>query len=186
MERPGRFCRARRTVALIALGLRASALRRRPPLDRAHRESRCAQVVADQLDVSVSTATRMMAKMEQEGRATGLISRETYNRMQTEQQKLTLPHQLGDADPAGPAIGLHFRPVRRPSPTLATARCLVPRCAVLGTVGLRLPVALSTLNHTSVERPTFRPHLLRRAANFNAYSCRRMRLSAPEFRGFCV
>ncbi|GAB2853232.1 hypothetical protein ACFQ0P_15815 [Microbacterium insulae] len=60
--------------------------------------------VADELEVSVSTATRMMAKARQQGLATDLITRETYNRMQEEQNRMSAPHQLGGAS-TGPVIG---------------------------------------------------------------------------------
>jgi hypothetical protein len=60
--------------------------------------------VADELEVSVSTATRMMAKARQQGFATDLITRETYNRMQDEQQRMSYPHQPGGPS-TGPVIG---------------------------------------------------------------------------------
>lgn len=60
--------------------------------------------VADELEVSVSTATRMMAKARQQGFATDLITRETYNRMQDEQQRMSAPHQPGGQS-MGPVIG---------------------------------------------------------------------------------
>ncbi len=61
--------------------------------------------VANELEVSVSTATRLMAKARQQGLATDLITRETYNRMQEEQQRMMSPHQVPGSGPAGPSIG---------------------------------------------------------------------------------
>lgn len=61
--------------------------------------------VANELEVSVSTATRLMAKARQQGLATDLITRETYNRMQDEQQRMMAPHQVPGSGPAGPSIG---------------------------------------------------------------------------------
>jgi hypothetical protein len=61
--------------------------------------------VANELEVSVSTATRLMAKARQEGLATDLITRETYNRMQEEQQRMMSPHQVPGSGPAGPSVG---------------------------------------------------------------------------------
>lgn len=61
--------------------------------------------VADNLDVSVSTATRMMARARQEGLAADLITRETYNRMQEERLRASAPYQPPGASPGGPSLG---------------------------------------------------------------------------------
>lgn len=61
--------------------------------------------VADNLDVSVSTATRMMARARQQGLASDLITRETYNRMREEQLQMMAPHRPPGASPTGPSLG---------------------------------------------------------------------------------
>ncbi|HCU79183.1 MAG TPA: hypothetical protein DGU37_11925, partial [Microbacterium sp.] len=65
--------------------------------------------VSDYLNVSVSTATRMMARARQQGLAADLITRETYNRMQQdEQRRMTGPHRVPGSSPSrsGPSIGM--------------------------------------------------------------------------------
>lgn len=68
--------------------------------------------VAQYLDVSVSTATRMMARARQQGLAADLITRETYNRMQGEERRMTGPYQTPGISPthsphrSGPSIGM--------------------------------------------------------------------------------
>jgi hypothetical protein len=71
------------------------------------------KLIADTLQVSVSTATRMMAKARQDGLATDLITRETYNRMQEEQMRRSGPNRRHDSGPyrppggpSGPSLGL--------------------------------------------------------------------------------
>ncbi|GAA3212942.1 hypothetical protein [Microbacterium terregens] len=62
------------------------------------------KLVSEQLGVSVSTATRMMARAREAGLAEDLITRETYNRMRADDEERTRPHQLpGTA--SGPSIG---------------------------------------------------------------------------------
>lgn len=62
------------------------------------------KLVSDQLGVSVSTATRMMARARGAGLAEDLITRETYNRMRAEEEERTRPHQ-SPGYPSGPSIG---------------------------------------------------------------------------------
>jgi hypothetical protein len=57
------------------------------------------KLVADELGVSVSTATRMMARARGAGLAEDLITRETYNRMRADEDERSRPHQ----PPAGPS-----------------------------------------------------------------------------------
>lgn len=63
------------------------------------------KLVSEQLGVSVSTATRMMARAREAGLAVDLIARETYNRMRADEDELTRPH-TGPNSPMGPSIGL--------------------------------------------------------------------------------
>lgn len=63
------------------------------------------KLVADQLGVSVSTATRMMARAREAGVAEDLIARETYNRMRADEEQQTRPHQF-PGSPSGPSLGL--------------------------------------------------------------------------------
>lgn len=63
------------------------------------------KLVSEQLGVSVSTATRMMARAREAGLAADLIARETYNRMRADEDELTRPH-TGPNSPMGPSIGL--------------------------------------------------------------------------------
>lgn len=60
------------------------------------------KLVSEQLGVSISTATRMMARAREAGLATDLIVRETYNRMRAAEDELTRPH-AGPTSPAGPS-----------------------------------------------------------------------------------
>lgn len=62
------------------------------------------KLVSEQLGVSVSTATRMMARAREAGLAEDLITRETYNRMRADEEELTRPHQLPGHQP-GRSIG---------------------------------------------------------------------------------
>lgn len=57
--------------------------------------------VAGELDVSVSTATHIMAKARQHALTTDLITRETYNRLHDERQRLLARQQV----PGGAARG---------------------------------------------------------------------------------
>ncbi|WP_298743939.1 hypothetical protein [uncultured Microbacterium sp.] len=63
------------------------------------------KLVSEQLGVSVSTATRMMARAREAGLASDLIARETYNRMRADEDEMTRPH-TGPNSPTGPSIGL--------------------------------------------------------------------------------
>jgi hypothetical protein len=63
------------------------------------------KLVADQLGVSVSTATRMMARAREAGLAEDLITRDTYNRMRADEERQSRPHQL-PGSPSGPSLGL--------------------------------------------------------------------------------
>ena len=63
------------------------------------------KLVSEQLSVSVSTATRMMARAREAGLADDLIPRETYNRMRADEDELTRPHTCPNS-PMGPSIGL--------------------------------------------------------------------------------
>lgn len=63
------------------------------------------KLVSEQLGVSVSTATRMMARAREAGLADDLIARETYNRMRADEDELTRPH-TGPNSPMRPSIGL--------------------------------------------------------------------------------
>lgn len=62
------------------------------------------KLVADQLGVSVSTATRWMARAREAGLADDLITRETYNRVRTEEDRVT-GSVVSPLSPGGPAIG---------------------------------------------------------------------------------
>jgi hypothetical protein len=62
------------------------------------------KLVSEQLGVSVSTATRMMARAREAGLAEDLITRETYNRMRADEDELTRPHQL-PGSPSGLSVG---------------------------------------------------------------------------------
>jgi hypothetical protein len=62
------------------------------------------KLVSDQLGVSVSTATRMMARAREAGLAEDLITRDTYNRMRADEEQRTRPHQFPDS-PSGPSLG---------------------------------------------------------------------------------
>jgi hypothetical protein len=62
------------------------------------------KLVSDQLGVSVSTATRMMARARGAGLAEDLVTRATYNRMRADEEQRTRPHQLPGSSP-GPAVG---------------------------------------------------------------------------------
>lgn len=61
------------------------------------------KLVSEQLGVSVSTATRMMARAREAGLAVDLIARETYNRMRADEEALTRP-QSGPSSPTAPPI----------------------------------------------------------------------------------
>lgn len=63
------------------------------------------KLVADQFGVSVSTATRLMARARGAGFAEDLITREAYNRMRADEEKLARPRQLPYC-PSGPSLGL--------------------------------------------------------------------------------
>jgi hypothetical protein len=63
------------------------------------------KLVSDQLGVSVSTATRMMARAREAGLAEDLVTRETYNRMREDEVRRTRPHR-SYGSPSGPSIGL--------------------------------------------------------------------------------
>jgi hypothetical protein len=62
------------------------------------------KLVSDQLGVSVSTATRMMARAREAGLAEDLLTRETHNRMRADDEDRSRPHQLQGA-PSGPSLG---------------------------------------------------------------------------------
>jgi transposase len=62
------------------------------------------KLVSEHLGVSVSTATRMMARAREAGLAVDLITRETYNRLRTEDEDRARPHQV-PGSPSGPSIG---------------------------------------------------------------------------------
>ncbi|WP_194421845.1 hypothetical protein [Microbacterium abyssi] len=62
------------------------------------------KLVSEQLDVSVSTATRMMARAREGGLAVDLITRETHNRLRTGDEDRARPHQV-PGSPSGPSIG---------------------------------------------------------------------------------
>lgn len=62
------------------------------------------KLVSEKLNVSVSTATRMMARARELGLAEDPITRETYNRIRAEEQELSRPHQL-PGGPSGPSLG---------------------------------------------------------------------------------
>lgn len=62
------------------------------------------KLVSEQLDVSVSTATRMMARAREAGLAVDLITRETHNRLRTEDEDRARPHQV-PGSPPGPSVG---------------------------------------------------------------------------------
>ena len=61
------------------------------------------KLVADELGVSVSTATRMMARARGAGLAEDLITRETYNRMRADDEQRSRLHQL-PGGPSGPSM----------------------------------------------------------------------------------
>lgn len=63
------------------------------------------KLVSEQLGVSVSTATRMMARAREAGLAVDLITRETHNRMRGEEEDRARPHQVPGSS-SGPSIGL--------------------------------------------------------------------------------
>lgn len=63
------------------------------------------KLVSEQLGVSISTATRMMARARQAGLAVDLITRETRNRMRVEEEDRARPHQVPGSS-SGPSIGL--------------------------------------------------------------------------------
>lgn len=62
------------------------------------------KLVSEQLGVSVSTATRMMARAREAGLAEDLITRATYNRIRAAEDEQTRPHQL-PGTPSGPSMG---------------------------------------------------------------------------------
>ena len=62
------------------------------------------KLVSDQLGVSVSTATRMMARAREAGLGVDLITRETYNRIRADEDRMSAPHQVSGGA-TGPAIG---------------------------------------------------------------------------------
>ncbi|UYK40996.1 hypothetical protein [Microbacterium terricola] len=62
------------------------------------------KLVSEQLGVSVSTATRMMARAREAGLAEDLIPRETYNRMRADEEALALP-RVGSNSSTGPSLG---------------------------------------------------------------------------------
>lgn len=62
------------------------------------------KLVSEQLGVSVSTATRMMARAREAGLAEDLITRETYNRMRADDETRSGPHQAPGAS-SGPSLG---------------------------------------------------------------------------------
>lgn len=61
------------------------------------------KLVSEQLGVSVSTATRMMARAREAGLAVDLITRETHNRMRAADEERMRPHQT-PGSPSGPSI----------------------------------------------------------------------------------
>ncbi|MCK3771273.1 hypothetical protein MZK47_16545 [Microbacterium aerolatum] len=63
------------------------------------------KLVSEQLGVSVSTATRMMARAREAGLAGDLITRETHNRIRAGEEELTRSHQV-PGSPFGPSIDL--------------------------------------------------------------------------------
>ncbi len=63
------------------------------------------KLVSEQLGVSVSTATRMMARAREAGLAVDLITRDTHNRMRVEEEDRARPHQVPGSS-SGPSIGL--------------------------------------------------------------------------------
>lgn len=63
------------------------------------------KLVSEQLGVSVSTATRMMARARESGLAVDLITRETHNRMRVEDEERSRPYQVPGSS-SGPSIGL--------------------------------------------------------------------------------
>lgn len=62
------------------------------------------KLVSEQLGVSVSTATRMMARAREAGLADDLIARETYNRMRAAEGELTGPPS-GPEPSTNPSLG---------------------------------------------------------------------------------
>ncbi|WP_460799011.1 hypothetical protein [Microbacterium sp. GXF0217] len=63
------------------------------------------KLVSEQLGVSVSTATRMMARAREAGLAGDLITREARNRIRPGEEELARPHQV-PGSPSGPSVGL--------------------------------------------------------------------------------
>ncbi|WP_417374514.1 hypothetical protein [Glutamicibacter protophormiae] len=63
------------------------------------------KLVSDQLGVSVSTATRWMARARDAGLADDLITRETYNRIRAGEDQQAAPI-ASRSNPSGPAIGI--------------------------------------------------------------------------------
>ncbi|HWK78204.1 hypothetical protein [Microbacterium sp.] len=63
------------------------------------------KLVSEQLGVSVSTATRMMARAREAGLAVDLITREPHSRMRVADEEQARPHQVPGA-PSGPSIDL--------------------------------------------------------------------------------
>ena len=78
------------------------------------------KLVSDQLGVSVSTATRMMARAREAGLGVDLITRETYNRIRADEDRMSAPHQVpggqrgprSGADPphGAPATSIRWTP----------------------------------------------------------------------------
>lgn len=62
------------------------------------------KLVSEQLGVSVSTATRMMARAREAGLADDLIARETYNRMRAAEDEMTRPPS-DPKSPTNPSLG---------------------------------------------------------------------------------
>lgn len=63
------------------------------------------KLVSEKLGVSVSTATRMMARAREAGLAVDLITRETHNRIRVEEEDRARPYQVPGSS-SGPSIGL--------------------------------------------------------------------------------
>lgn len=66
------------------------------------------KLVSEQLGVSVSTATRMMARAREAGLAEDLITRETYNRIRADEDAMSRPHSIPGQIPGGtdgPSMG---------------------------------------------------------------------------------
>lgn len=64
------------------------------------------KLISTQLEVSVSTATRMMSRAREAGYAEDLITRETYNRMRADEDRAAAPQVSPIQGPSGPSIGL--------------------------------------------------------------------------------